>query len=73
LFVRFRPPISNKPWSLIGVPDREYHAMSLAVVDNSFWWRTNVQGPGRQRLESIDLGEVDFFSVDRHRAKRHYT
>src|ERR1700720_1043489 len=49
----------------IGVPDCEYHDMALAIVDNGFGWCTNVQGASSQRLEFIDLAEVDFFSVDR--------
>jgi|ERR1700757_1440729 hypothetical protein len=49
----------------IGVPDRQYHNVSLAIVDYGFGWCTNVQGASSQRLESIDLAEVDFFSLDR--------
>ena len=48
----------------IGVPDCEYHDMALAIVDYGFGWCTNVQGASSQRLESIDLAEVDFFSLD---------
>jgi len=41
----------------IGVPDREYHDVSLAIVDNGFWWRTDMQRPRTQGLEFIDLVE----------------
>ena len=39
----------------VGVPNREYHDMSLAVVDKGFRWRANVQGAGCQGLKFIDL------------------
>lgn len=48
----------------IGVPDRQYHNMLLAIVDDSLWRCTNMQSPCRQGLESIDLAEINFFSVD---------
>ena len=37
--------------------------MPLAIVDYRFWWRTNAQGAGPQRLEFIDLVEVNFLGA----------
>jgi hypothetical protein len=34
----------------IGIPDRQYDYVLLAIIDNGFWWRANVQGSCRQGL-----------------------
>jgi hypothetical protein len=47
----------------IGVPDREYDDVSLAVIDKGFGRRTYAQGARRQGLEFVDPVEVNLFSV----------
>ena len=60
-------PVRRSPINLgfgIGVPDRKGDDVSLTVIDNGFWRRSNVQGACRQGLEFVDFAEVNFFSVD---------
>jgi hypothetical protein len=44
----------------VGIPNRKNHNVPLAVIDNRFCRRTNVHSAGAQRLEFVDLIEVNF-------------
>jgi hypothetical protein len=46
----------------VGIPNRKNHNVPLAVIDNRFCRRTNVHSAGAQRLEFVDLIEVNFLS-----------
>jgi hypothetical protein len=44
-------PIRRAPIDLrlsIGIPNREYHDVPLAIIDNRFWRLANTQGAGAQ-------------------------
>jgi hypothetical protein len=45
---RFRPASANRPSFSIGIPNREYHDVPLAIIDNRFWRLANTQGAGAQ-------------------------